>query len=234
MKAAGIKTAGAGSSLAEASLAAVIEATPGCRVLVFGFGTTSSGISPNWAAQAERAGVRLLPDLSRKTAEALAAEVLARKERGGITVISAHWGPNWGYDITPEQRTFAHALIDLAACDILHGHSSHHPMAMEIYRGRLILYGCGDFINDYEGIRGHEEYRGDLSVMYLPRLSEANGELKSLTLVLFKKKRFRLQSASVEDAKWFQAAINSQSRKFATQILLKADGILNAEPVKLC
>jgi len=31
---------------------------------------------------------------------------------------------------------------------------------------RLILYGCGDFLNDYEGIRGYEEYRGDLALMY--------------------------------------------------------------------
>ena len=37
---------------------------------------------------------------------------------------------------------------------------------MEVYRNRLILYGCGDFLNDYEGIEGYEEFRGDLALMY--------------------------------------------------------------------
>ncbi|WP_208760221.1 CapA family protein [Mesorhizobium tianshanense] len=33
----------------------------------------------------------------------------------------------------------------------IHGHSLHHPLAIEAHAGRPILYGCGDFINDYEG-----------------------------------------------------------------------------------
>ena len=36
--------------------------------------------------------------------------------------------------------------------DVVHGHSSHHPRPIEVYQRRLILYGCGDFIDDYEGI----------------------------------------------------------------------------------
>jgi poly-gamma-glutamate capsule biosynthesis protein CapA/YwtB (metallophosphatase superfamily) len=32
-------------------------------------------------------------------------------------------------------------------------------LAIEGYRDRLILYGCGDFLNDYEGIKGYEEFR---------------------------------------------------------------------------
>ncbi len=231
LKAAGIRTAGAGRNLAEASRPAMIEATPQCRVLVFGCGTADSGIFSDWAARGDRAGVRLLPDLSRETAEALAAEVLEWKQPGDIAVISIHWGPNWGYEITREQEQFAQTLIDLDACDILHGHSSHHPLAIQIYRGKLILYGCGDFINDYEGIRGHEQYRGDLSVMYLPRVNEADGSLEALTLVLFQKHCFRLRRASLDDAKWFQTVMNRQSQRFATKLSLGEDGAINVEPV---
>jgi poly-gamma-glutamate synthesis protein (capsule biosynthesis protein) len=36
--------------------------------------------------------------------------------------------------------------------DVVHGHSSHHCKGAEVYRGRLVLYGCGDLISDYEGI----------------------------------------------------------------------------------
>jgi poly-gamma-glutamate capsule biosynthesis protein CapA/YwtB (metallophosphatase superfamily) len=28
-----------------------------------------------------------------------------------------------------------------------------------VFGGKLVLYGCGDCINDYEGITGHERYR---------------------------------------------------------------------------
>ncbi|WP_262982399.1 CapA family protein [Sulfuriferula multivorans] len=39
-----------------------------------------------------------------------------------------------------------------------------------MYREKPVLYGCGDFLNDYEGISGHEQYRGELALMYFPTL----------------------------------------------------------------
>ena len=96
---------------------------------------------------------------------------MAEIQAGDHVIVSIHWGGNWGYDIPREQETFAKTLIDQGGVDIVHGHSSHHPKRMEIYRGRLILYGAGDLINDYEGIGGYEEFRPELSLIYLPRLS---------------------------------------------------------------
>jgi poly-gamma-glutamate synthesis protein (capsule biosynthesis protein) len=58
---------------------------------------------------------------------------------------------------------------------IVHGHSSHHPRTIEIYRDRLILNGCGDFLNDYEGIRGYERYRDYLVLMYFADLEPTSG-----------------------------------------------------------
>ena len=75
---------------------------------------------------------------------------------------SIHWGDNWGYDIPREQTTFAHKLIDEAGVDVIHGHSSHHPKGIEVYKDKPIIYGCGDFIDDYEGISGYENFRDDL------------------------------------------------------------------------
>lgn len=34
-----------------------------------------------------------------------------------------------------------------ARVDVVHGHSSHHTKGAEVYRGRLVLYGCGDLIS---------------------------------------------------------------------------------------
>ena len=228
VRGAGILTAGAGRNLPEASAPAIIQVAPSCRVLVFGLGLESSGIPPFWAAGAHRPGIRFLPSLSKKTAEALASEVTTQKQPGDIAVLSIHWGSNWGYRIAAEQQAFARTLIDLGACDILHGHSSHHARAIEIYRRKLILYGCGDFINDYEGIRGHEEFRGDLLPMYLPEVNEADGALEALTIVLFQMRRFSLRRASLQDAQWFQAEINAQSP--TAQLSVRDDGSLDFRP----
>ena len=208
VRGAGILTAGAGRDLAEASAPAIIQVTPSCRVLVFGLGLDTSGIPPFWAATQHRPGVNFLCDLSQETAQALTSEVISQKQPGDIAVISIHWGSNWGYHIAPEQEDFARTLIDLGACDILHGHSSHHARAIEIYQRKLILYGCGDFINDYEGIWGHEEFRGDLLPMYLPELDETTGALEALTIVLFRMRRFSLRHAARQDAQWFQSRMN--------------------------
>jgi poly-gamma-glutamate synthesis protein (capsule biosynthesis protein) len=153
----------------------------------------------------------LLPDLSKKTANAVASEVCAYRKPRDIVVVSIHWGSNWGYEIPGSHIAFAHALIDCGCCDVLHGHSSHHPRSIEVYRGKLVLYGCGDFINDYEGIGGHEEYRGDLAAMYLPEIDEEGGGLTHLTIALFHIRRFRLERATRRDVIWFQSRMNAVS-----------------------
>lgn len=225
-----ILKAGAGRNLEEAREPAVIRVHGSSRILIFAAGHRSSGIPWHWAAGRKSAGVNLLPDLSEETARELASEVQARREPGDIIVVSIHWGSNWGHEIPPEQRAFAHELIRLGACDILHGHSSHHARAAEIYRGKLILYGCGDFINDYEGIAGHEEYRGDLPAMYLADVNEADGTLEALTIVLFQMHRFQLRRASPEDVRWFQSTLNRYSHGLGVRFSLGADGSLFAKP----
>jgi hypothetical protein len=76
-------------------------------------------------------------------------------------VVSIHWGANWGYDVPAQHLAFAQRLIG-ARIHLVCGHSAHHPLPIEIYRGRLVLYGCGDLIDDYEGIAGYEQYCDDL------------------------------------------------------------------------
>ena len=52
------------------------------------------------------------------------------------------------------------------------GHSSHHIKGIKVYKGKLIAYGLGDFINNYEGIvsQGFEMFKHDLSCLYLPTI----------------------------------------------------------------
>jgi poly-gamma-glutamate capsule biosynthesis protein CapA/YwtB (metallophosphatase superfamily) len=87
-----------------------------------------------------------------------------------------HWGSNWGYNVLPDQIRFAHDLID-GGVDVVHGHSSHHSCPIEMYRDKLILYGCDDLINDYEGITGYDQYWGDLSLLYFASVEPDTGGL---------------------------------------------------------
>jgi poly-gamma-glutamate synthesis protein (capsule biosynthesis protein) len=137
------------------------------RLIVFAFGDESSGIPPGWTATDERPGIDLLPDLSEATARGVLERVGRVKRARDIVVASIHWGSNWGYQVPPAQQRFAQRLLD-GEVDIVHGHSSHHIRPIEHYRGKLILYGCGDFLDDYEGIAGYEEFRDDLTLMYFP------------------------------------------------------------------
>lgn len=57
----------------------------------------------------------------------------------------------------------AHFLIDECEVDIVHGHSSHHVQGVEVYRGGVIIYGCGDFVDDYALSM---EFRNDLSAVW--------------------------------------------------------------------
>jgi poly-gamma-glutamate capsule biosynthesis protein CapA/YwtB (metallophosphatase superfamily) len=227
LKGAGIRLAGAGRNAAEAAQPATIDIASDRRVLVFGYGARSSGIPRAWGATEDQPGVNLLPDLTSATAARLAEDVKRIRHAGDLVVLSIHWGSNWGYQVTEEQRAFAHALIDAGACDLVHGHSSHHVRPIEVYRERLILYGCGDFINDYEGISGYEQYRGDLSVMYLPRLSH-NGAITELTLLPYRIRRFQLSRASRKDATWLQTTLDRESMPFGCRVAQDGDGRLTA------
>jgi poly-gamma-glutamate synthesis protein (capsule biosynthesis protein) len=211
LHAAGIHTAGAGHDAAEAAAPAVVE-TRGGRLLVFAFGMHNAGVPADWAPGDGLAGVSFLPNLSAQTTDALADRILAAKRAGDVAIVSLHWGANWGYEVSDRSRAFARRLIDAGAADLVHGHSSHHPRPLEIHRQRLILYGCGDLLNDYEGISGHEAFRAELVLMYFPVLDPASGNLVELALAPMRIRKFRLQRASCEEADWLAALLARESR----------------------
>jgi len=220
---AGIRTTGAGADDAQAMAPAVIELPRGGRLLLFAAADEASGVPRDWRATASQSGIHLLDGISVRGAEPLALSIAARRRPGDTVIVSLHWGGNWGYAIDREQRAFAHALVE-AGADVVHGHSSHHARGFEVYRQRLVLYGCGDFINDYEGIGGHERYRGDLAVAYFVRL--VDGRLCELTLVPFQSYRLSLRRASAADTRWLLETLNRECRPFDAALRLADDGSL--------
>jgi poly-gamma-glutamate synthesis protein (capsule biosynthesis protein) len=226
LRGAGIATAGAGRNIADAARPAILEGPRGIRLLVFGFASPTSGVPKDWAATRARAGLQLLPDFAASTATRVAEQIRAHRRRDDLVVASIHWGGNWGYEVPSAQREFAHRLVDAGVVHVIHGHSSHHPKGIEVYRGRLILYGCGDFLNDYEGIAGYEEFRSELVVAYFVALDAASGRLTSLKMVPFRTVRFRLQRASNDEASWLRRVLDREGKRLGTGVVLTADGAL--------
>ncbi|MDO0909826.1 CapA family protein [Streptomyces sp. DT2A-34] len=220
---AGLRTAGAGRSAEEAYAPVALPLPHGGRVLVFALGAGDSGIPAHWAATADLPGVAYLRELSPATAAAAVRHIRQVKRAGDIVVVSVHWGSNWGYLVPREQRRFAHALVDGGA-DVVHGHSSHHPRPVEVYRDRLILHGCGDFVDDYEGIPGYEQYRDDLRIAHLVTVAADTGELTELRMVPLIARRMRLEPAPPEDRTWLHTTLDRISH--GAPLAVGADGAL--------
>jgi poly-gamma-glutamate synthesis protein (capsule biosynthesis protein) len=215
LDAAGIAHAGAGNDSEEAMRPAVLD-TPGKgRLLFFSFGSRTSGIPEDWNATGISPGINLLDDLSEATAVRVADQMRLHQQPGDLIIASIHWGSNWGYEIPRDQIMFAHRLIEEGIA-LVHGHSSHHVKAIEVFNGHLVLYGCGDFVTDYEGISGYEMFRGDLALMYLVEMDSRSGELITASLVPMHMRRFRLERASAADARWLCDRLNDLGERFAT------------------
>ena len=230
---AGLAAAGAGLDAAQAGRPAVVPLPDGGRMLVVSCGTASSGIPARWAATATRPGINFLPSLSPAAADALITRTQAARQGGDVIVVSIHWGSNWGYGMDSDQVRFARRLID-GGIDVIHGHSSHHPRPIEVYRGKLILYGCGDCIDDYEGITGYEEYRDDLRLLYFASIAPGTGELAALTMVPMQARNMRLRHAGPTDSRWLAATLSRISREFGSRVEYRPDGRLIMHPPGPC
>lgn len=213
---AGVKHAGAGLTLAAAEAPAILDAGIGRRVLVFGIGSWTSGIPSSWAASERRPGVNLLESRSGWISR-LRDQVREIRMPGDVVVVSIHWGGNWEDSVPEAERELAHRLVDEAGVDVIHGHSSHHVQGIEVYRERLILYGSGDLINDYEGIGGHEAFRPDLGLLYSARLDDSTGRLQELRMIPVRRARFQLHRASAPDAEWIQELLNREGEPWGTE-----------------
>ena len=227
LSASDIGYAGAGLNDDQATAPALLELPGKGRVLLFAFGAGSSGIPERWAASKTQSGINLLTDLSTRTVNRIAEAIHNYRRPGDTVVASIHWGGNWGYRIPREQRRFAHELIDKTGIHLIHGHSSHHPKGVEIYHGCPILYGCGDLINDYEGISGHEQYRSELGLMYFVSFNADSKKLAAIELTPTRMHRFKVNLASREEAKWLKHMLDSEGGPLGTHTVLHENNSLS-------
>src|SRR5205807_2450903 len=72
-------------------------------------------------------------------------DIAALRPRVDVLVASCHWG--LGKDVLQYMTDIAHAAIE-AGADIVMGHGPHYPLPIEVYRGKPIFYGLGNFSFD--------------------------------------------------------------------------------------
>lgn len=226
LQAAGIAAAGAGRNAEQACAPAILPIKGGGRVLVYAIGRPSSGIPARWAAHGDRPGVNLLVRSGAADADRLLARIARDRQPRDIVVCSIHWGPNWGYDIDPADRRLAHRLIE-AGVDLVHGHSSHHPKAIEMHQGKPILYGCGDFLNDYEGIGESGGYRSDMALLYVVEMERAGGTLSRLDMLPFRIRNFRLGRAEGDEVEELWRILDRECGRFGSRVRRNADQTLS-------
>lgn len=230
---AGIAVAGAGCDSRAAAAPAILPLGADERVLVFGVAMKSAGVDPAWAARATQPGLAVIPEPTCAAADALARRILAERRAGDIVVLSIHWGGNWGAVPADSERAFAHRLVAAEAVDIVHGHSSHHPKALELIHGKAVLYGCGDLINDYAGIGGYESFRPDIGAAYFVSVDTATRGVTGLELLPLARRGFRLHHADTESRRWLAASIRRasafQDPPAAVRIVETRAGSLRAE-----
>src|SRR5512146_2107463 len=218
LHAAQVLTAGAGADEAAACAPAVLPLGGGQRLLLFAWATPDSGVPLAWAAEGHAGGVAVLPRLDERATQVVARQVQAARRPGDLVVVSLHWGGNWVDLVPSEQRRFARRLVELGVADVVHGHSAHHPLPIEVHGGRPILYGCGDLINDYEGIGPRGRLRSDLGCLYALTLARGDHRLQRLAIVPFQLRRFRLGHPSPAAEQWLERLLDEGCRSLGTSL----------------
>ncbi|KAF2281395.1 putative polyglutamate biosynthesis protein [Westerdykella ornata] len=138
-----------------------------------------------------------------------------------LKIFSVHWGPNYSWSPSEEIRSLAHYLIDECGVDIIHGHSSHHIQGVEVYKQKLIIYGCGDFVDDYAI---DKTYRNDLSAVWRVAVEEKEGghglKVRELEVLPSRISHFQtnlLQDHDV-DYDWVRKTLRKLSEQLGTDI----------------
>ncbi|WIY04858.1 CapA family protein [Amycolatopsis mongoliensis] len=166
---AGIAHCGAGPTLDAAHTPAVLERS-GEKVAFlaytslrpYGAHLEFPGVAQAFATTAYQPDPRVAeipgrPPLVRTTPlpehlDRLVADVKQAKAAHDHVVVSMHWGLP-GAELTEYQVAYGRAAID-AGADLVAGHGPHTIQAVEVHRGRPILYSLGNLVFDWPAMRG--------------------------------------------------------------------------------
>jgi poly-gamma-glutamate synthesis protein (capsule biosynthesis protein) len=155
----GIQVTGAGKNLAEARAPAIVE-RQGIKVGFLGYcailphggeaGPDKVGIAPlrvktYYETRGPQLPTRIHTEPAEDDLKMILDDVTALRKQVDIVMIAFHWGvPRLPRVVADYEVITAHACID-AGADLIMGHHSHIPKAIEVYKGRAIFYSLGNF-----------------------------------------------------------------------------------------
>ena len=139
--------------------------------VIFSIADVSSGVPSSWKATRDRQGVNLIDIRDQVQVSSYTKYIANHVVVDALVIVSIHCGSNWGWEPSQEHKSFCRSLID-AGVSLIHGHSSHHFRGIERYKNGIIFYGCGDLLNDYEIIEGHEEFFPHTVLAYFLRYED--------------------------------------------------------------
>ncbi len=213
---ANIQHTGAGAHIDEALAPAFLEFAQG-RIAVVAL----TDNEPEWEATQFQPGVNYVGydarGLLAPYQERIADLIRDARQNAFFVMISAHIGPNWG-EPSLAMRKLAHQLLDLGG-DFYWGHSNHTPQGIEIYKGKVILYSTGDFVDDYAV---DPDERNDLSFLF--QIEENLGRVDRIQLYPVRIENFQVHRATGPDLKFLQHALREKCRAFGTDVIFQ-DGI---------
>jgi len=170
LRAAGIESVGAGSNIADALSAVVVE-RGGYQIAFVGLldaPAEGSFSRANWEAGSASAGVAWADEESVRLAVRNAAE------SADFVVAMLHFGIEFSGTPSATQRALARAAID-AGADVVVGSHPHVLQEVEEYGGGLIAYSLGNFVFDGFG--------GLVSESAILRVSLAPGGVQEWELI---------------------------------------------------
>jgi hypothetical protein len=146
LDAAGIAHVGGGRDLADARKPVILERN-GIKLGFISY-TQFTNFGESAFAAAGRPGVVPMdPFLIKEDIRRLRPQV-------DYVLVAIHWSTNRKYDVSPDNRRFAHDLID-AGADLILGHHPPHPKGIEVYHRGVILYAPSNVL------RGHTDMESD-------------------------------------------------------------------------
>jgi gamma-polyglutamate biosynthesis protein CapA len=113
--------------------------------------------------------------------ETIISDISNVRDLVDLVIVSVHWGNEYINYPSPNQVRIGRELIDHGA-DLILGHHSHVLQGYEIYEGKPIIYGLGNFIFDDTYIKGTEKtvisqilvnmHTRDINVNFIPIISD--------------------------------------------------------------
>jgi poly-gamma-glutamate capsule biosynthesis protein CapA/YwtB (metallophosphatase superfamily) len=139
---AGIAHVGGGTDLADARKPVIVERN-GIKLGILGYTQFNNMGESAFAADGRPGIVPMDPFLIKEDIRKLRPQV-------DYVMVTIHWATSRSAEVSPNNRAFAHELID-AGADVILGHHPPHPKGIEVYHGKVILYAPSNVLRGHNG-----------------------------------------------------------------------------------